>query len=72
MRNRYAYLIGESQEERTQLLDAFNKIYSVHSKIVPGNHRLTLAERSLFFRLRWVCRRVLIKLNLLEADLKTP
>jgi hypothetical protein len=61
MRNRYAYLIGESQEERTQLLDAFNKIYSVHSKIVPGNHRLS-----------WVCRRVLIKLNLLEADLKTP
>jgi hypothetical protein len=72
MRNRCAYLIGDSHEERAQLLDTFNKIYRVRSQIVhSGKHRLTLEERSLFSRLRWMCRRVIAKeLDLLKADVK--
>jgi hypothetical protein len=70
MRNRCAYLIGTSQEDRINLLDAFNQIYRVRSQIVhSGKHRFTADERSLFFRLRWMCRRVISKeLDLLKAD----
>ena len=70
IRNRCAYLIGDSHEERTRLLDDFNKIYRVRSQIVhSGKHKLTLEERLLFSRLRWMCRRVINKeLQLLKAD----
>ncbi|MBN9277161.1 MAG: hypothetical protein J0I57_05940, partial [Hyphomicrobium sp.] len=72
LRNRCAYLIGNSQEERTNILQDFNKIYSVRSQIVhAGKHRLTLEERSLFRRLQWMCRRVIDKeVDLLKANPK--
>jgi hypothetical protein len=73
MRNRFAYLIGTNQQERTALMDEFNKIYYVRSQIVhSGKHRLTLEERMLFSRLRWMCQRLIDKeLELLKADPST-
>ena len=70
MRNRCAYLIGASQQDRAELLQLFSKIYGVRSQIVhSGKHRLTLDERTLFSRLRWMCRRVIDKeVDLLKAD----
>jgi len=60
MRNRCAYLIGTSNSERSELLELFSKIYHVRSQIVHSEkHRLTLDERSLFSRLRWMCRRII-------------
>lgn len=74
IRNRFAYLIGTNQKERTELMDDFNKIYRVRSQIVhSGKHRLTLEERMLFSRLRWMCLRLITKeLELLKADPSTP
>lgn len=74
MRNRCAYLIGTSHGERSELLETFNKIYRVRSQIVhSGKPRLTLEERSLFSRLRWMCRRVIDKeVDLLKADVRSP
>jgi hypothetical protein len=73
MRNRCAYLIGASHRERSELLDAFDKIYRVRSQIVhSGKQKLTLDERSLFSRLHWICRRVIDKeVGLLKADMQT-
>jgi hypothetical protein len=67
--NRFAYLIGTTHEERAELLKAFKDIYRVRSQIVhSGKHKLTLTERSLFSRLRWMCRRAIDKeVDLLKA-----
>jgi hypothetical protein len=69
--NRFAYLIGTTLEERAELLAAFKKIYRVRSQIVhSGKHKLTLDERSLFLRLRWMCRRLIDKeIDLLKAGI---
>jgi len=67
--NRFAYLIGTTHEERVQLLVDFKEIYKVRSQIVhSGKHKLSLAERALFSRLSWMCRRLIDKeVNLLRA-----
>jgi hypothetical protein len=72
LRNRCAYLIGNSQEDRTELLEWFSKIYDVRSQIVhSGKHSLSASEFELFVRLRWICRRVIRKeIDLLQADEK--
>jgi hypothetical protein len=72
LRNRCAYLIGSSQEEREELYKTFSDIYDVRSQIVHrGKHRLNAHEHSLFSRLRWMCRRVIQKeVDLLVADKK--
>jgi hypothetical protein len=72
LRNRCAYLIGKSQEERAELHETFKKIYDVRSQIVHrGKHRLTADERSLLNRLRWIGRRVIQKeVDLLNANRK--
>lgn len=68
--NRFAYLIGSTHKERSQLLDHFKKLYRVRSQIVhSGKHRLTVEERLLFQHLRWMCRRAISKeIELLKAD----
>jgi hypothetical protein len=73
LRNRCAYLIGNSQQDRTELHKFFGEIYEVRSQIVHrGKHRLSTNERSLLNRLRWMCRRVIQKeVNLLIADKKS-
>lgn len=70
LRNRCAYLIGKTYDERKEILEAFNKIYGVRSKIVHrGKSTLTSAERKLFFDLRYMCQRVMIaEINLILRD----
>nr|WP_249787819.1 HEPN domain-containing protein [Bradyrhizobium sp. IC3123] len=70
LRNRCAYLIGTSQEDRAEVLEWFRKIYDVRSEIVhTGKHALSTSELELFARLRWICRRVIRKeIELLRAD----
>lgn len=74
LRNRCAYLIGDSQKQREEILDDFRKIYDVRSQIVHrGKSRLTQNERVLFYDLRRMCRRVIQEeVNLLQKDLETP
>lgn len=58
--NRCAYLIGKSSRQREEVLREFREIYGVRSKIVHrGKSRLSIAERALFSRLQWMCRRVI-------------
>jgi hypothetical protein len=62
LRNRCAYLIGGSHEEREQILNDFNEIYSTRSKIVhSGQNTLTRLERRSLFKLRRLCARVIRK-----------
>jgi hypothetical protein len=67
--NRLAYLVGTTHDERSQLISDFKKIYAVRSKIVhSGKPMLTLAERELFHRLRWMCNRAIQEeVNILKA-----
>jgi hypothetical protein len=71
LRNRCAYLIGKSHSQREEILKDFNKIYDVRSKIVHrGKSQLTSEERSLFWKLQWMCRRVISEeLNLISEDI---
>lgn len=60
IRNRCAYLIGKSHDERDQIMKEFNELYAIRSKIVhTGKARLNIREQSLLGRLRWMCERVL-------------
>jgi hypothetical protein len=60
LRNRCAYLIGKSHSQREEILEDFARIYDVRSKIVHrGKSRLTADERSLFWKLQWLCQRVI-------------
>ncbi|GLS35375.1 hypothetical protein GCM10010869_09630 [Mesorhizobium tianshanense] len=60
--NRCAYLLGETQSERHEILQKFRAIYHVRSQIVhSGKSRLTDKEQVLFFELRGLCRKVLAK-----------
>jgi hypothetical protein len=72
LRNRCAYLLGKSQEERAEIHETFGRIYDIRSQIVHrGKHRLTADERWLMHRLRWLCRRVIQKeVDLLRANKK--
>lgn len=68
--NRCAYLIATSHAQRNELLQDFRSIYEVRSKIVHrGKSRLALGERTLFNKLRWMCRRIIQEeVELLEKD----
>ncbi|EEX94061.1 hypothetical protein VIOR3934_08376 [Vibrio orientalis CIP 102891 = ATCC 33934] len=72
LRNRCAYLIGVSQTQRNEILDDFQKIYDVRSKIVHGGKsRLNYIERGLLAKLQWMCRRVIQEeVKLLSEDEK--
>jgi hypothetical protein len=72
LRNRCAYLLGESHQGREDILKEFQRIYDVRSKIVhTGKSRLNFNERMLFRKLQWMCLRVIQKeVSLLEEDLK--
>ncbi|MDH3975512.1 MAG: HEPN domain-containing protein [Deltaproteobacteria bacterium] len=62
LRNRCAYLIGETHSQREDILEDFKKIYDIRSKIVHrGKSKLTSHERVLFSKLQWICRRVILK-----------
>jgi hypothetical protein len=60
LRNRCAYLLGSSAEERSQIMSSFNEIYEVRSAIVHrGKSMLRSTERPLFFKLRTFAQRVI-------------
>jgi hypothetical protein len=60
LRNRCAYLIGSTHEQRAEILSEFKEIYDVRSKIVHrGKDRLNRVERKLLFKLRWMVNRVI-------------
>lgn len=60
LRNRCAYLIGGSQEQREEVMRDFKKIYDIRSKIVHrGKSRLSIDERGLFRKLQWIVGRVI-------------
>jgi hypothetical protein len=62
IRNRCAYLIGESQSEREEILRDFSDIYEVRSRIVHrGLRRLSPDDRTLLTKLRTMCMRVIFK-----------
>jgi hypothetical protein len=60
LRNRCAYLISRSHDEREKILEDFKGIYAVRSHIVhAGKKKLNAKERELFVELQWMCRRVI-------------
>ena len=69
LRNRCAYLIAESHQDREQVMKQFSEIYSVRSKIVhAGKNRLSRSERGMLSRLRAICRRVIrAEVKMLES-----
>jgi hypothetical protein len=70
LRNRCAYLIGRNRKQRGELLRDFQRIYRVRSQILHrGKPLLSHEERSLLWRLRWICQQVIQKeVELLNAD----
>jgi hypothetical protein len=70
LRNRCAFLIGKTHQQRSKFLDDFSKIYRVRSQIVHrGKTRLTGGERMLFLQLQWMCQRVIQEeIGLLAAE----
>jgi len=70
LQNRCAYLIGASQTERDEILSDFQEIYDVRSKIVhSGKSRLNYVEKTLLYKLQWMCRRVIQEeVKLLRKD----
>lgn len=72
LRNRCAYLIGNTQSQRDEILKDFQEIYDVRSKIVHGGKsRINYKERLLFHSLQWMCRRVIQEeVELLKKDLE--
>lgn len=60
LRNRCAYLLGKSVEERTEIMAEFGRIYEVRSAIVHrGKSIIRATERPLFFKLRAYAQRVI-------------
>lgn len=60
LRNRCAYLIGNSHQQREEVLREFAEIYNVRSKIVhEGKDQINKKEAKLFGSLQWMVSRVL-------------
>lgn len=68
LKNRCAYLLGKTSEERNIILSEFEEIYDIRSKIVHRGHpKLTNYERGLLHKVRNLAKRVIIKeLELLQ------
>lgn len=60
IRNRCAYLIGKSLQDRQKIMEDLRDIYRVRSKIVhTGKDNLSRSERRMMLRLRQLCSLVL-------------
>lgn len=60
LRNRCAYLISESIDEREDIKKKLKEIYDVRSKIVHrGKSKLSISEHSMLTELRGICHRVI-------------
>ncbi len=71
LKNRCAYLISETLEEREKIIRDFSDIYKVRSHIVHrGKQEFSTRERALFRTLQDICERVIREeVRLLEGDL---
>lgn len=69
LKNRCAYLLGTTNEERNSILIQFEKIYTIRSKIVHRGHpKLNKEERGLLNEVRELAKQVIIKeLELLKS-----
>lgn len=62
LKNRCAYLLGKTSEERNIILSEFEEIYDIRSKIVHRGHpKLTNYERGLLHKVRNLAKRVIVK-----------
>lgn len=62
LRNRCAYLIGRNEDDRREIMEDFNRIYTTRSKIVhSGKNHLSRTEMEDLYRLRSLCSRVIEK-----------
>lgn len=62
LRNRCAYLLGNSYKEREDIIKDFKEIYDIRSKIVHrGKSRLSKKEKVLFHKLQELAKRVIKK-----------
>lgn len=62
LRNRCAYLLGNSYEERERIIKDFQEIYDIRSKIVHrGKSKLNKDEKKLFRKLQELTKRVIKK-----------
>lgn len=60
LRNRCAYLLGKSAQDRAEIMAEFGKIYEVRSAIVHrGKSVIRATERPLFFKLRSYAQQVI-------------
>ena len=71
LKNRCAYFISDTLEERENILKDFSEIYKVRSLIVhSGKQEFSTRERVLFRHLQDMCERVIREeVRLLEGDL---
>lgn len=61
LRNRCAYLVGETHDERQEILRNFDDIYAVRSAIVHnGKHKLNPREQALMYQLRQLVSKVIV------------
>jgi hypothetical protein len=68
--NRCAYLVGRDISDRTEILERFQSIYALRSRIVhEGHHIFSKNERDLLMYSRELCRRSLLKEMALSSDL---
>lgn len=71
LRNRCAYFIGQDHDDIEQILKEFPEIYQVRSDILhKGQNKLYDREKSMFFKLRRLCRLVIYKELQLLLDTK--
>jgi len=68
--SRCGYLIGKNHEDRDQVIEIVKDIYDVRSDIVHrGKNTLSTDEKELFYRLRWLSSRIILKeMMLLSKD----
>lgn len=60
LRNRCAYLISKSKQQREEILENFKKIYELRCDIVhEGKCKLSIKDKELFYYLQWICKRVI-------------
>lgn len=62
LKNRCAYLLGKTNEERNEILKEFNEIYDIRSRIVHRGHpKLNSNEKNLLQKVRSLAKRVIVK-----------
>lgn len=67
--SRCGYLIGKNHEDRDQVIEIVKDIYDVRSNIVHrGKNTLSTNEKELFYKLRWLSSRIILKEMMLLSE----